>query len=192
MNNPRSRPVVVLLAGLAGSGKSTFAPYLAESMNATVLDSDNLFDAPRLAVGSALGVGLKIVDEPQWRDVVHGRLLSLFLALASTAATPARPVIAVSPWTAFRQPGSTAFDEACIGLTSEFRWVIATCPSEIRYGRICSRGREMDATKIAAGPIPDPDLGVPSECISIDLGCGLDSYPSIARNVAHALKCDQI
>ncbi len=192
MDNAQQRPVVILLAGLAGSGKSTFAPYLAEALNATVLDSDNLFDAPRVAVGSALGVGVKIVDEPQWRDTVHGRLLSLFLALASTAATPERPVLAVSPWTAFRQPRSKAFDEARAGLTSEFRWVIATCPSEIRYGRICSRGREMDATKISIGPTPDPDLDVPADYISVDLGCGLDLYPSIARDVAHALKCDQM
>jgi hypothetical protein len=185
MPNP---PLVILLAGLSGSGKSTFAPYLAEALDATVLDSDHLFNVPRTVVGSALGIGPKIVDEPQWRGVVHGRLLSFFLALASTAATPDHPVIAVSPWTAFRQLHSKAFDEARSGLTSEFRWVIATCPSETRYGRICSRGREMDATKIATGPTPDPDLDVPTGAICVDLGCGLELYPSLACDVAQALQ----
>jgi len=182
-----SPPLVILLAGLSGSGKSTFAPYLAESLDATVLDSDYLFDVPRAAAGDALGIGPKIVDEPQWRGVVHGRLLSFFLALASTAATPDHPVIAVSPWTSFRQRDSKPFDEARSGLTSEFRWVIATCPSEIRYKRICSRGREMDAKKIATGPTPDPDLDVPTGAICVDLGCGLDLYPSIAREAAQSL-----
>jgi energy-coupling factor transporter ATP-binding protein EcfA2 len=181
-------PLVILLAGLSGSGKSTFAPCLAKALNATLLDSDDLFVVPRTVVGSALGIGPKIVDEPQWRGVVHGRLLSFFLALASTAATPEHPVVAVSPWTGFRQLRSKAFDEARSGLTSEFRWVIATCPSEIRYERICSRGREMDATKIATGPTPDPDLDVPAGAVFVDLGCGLDLYPSIARDVEQALK----
>jgi len=181
-------PIVILLAGLSGSGKSTFAPYLAEALDATVLDSDYLFDVPRAAAGDALGIGAKIVDEPQWRSVAHGRLLSFFLSLASTAATPEHPVIAVSPWTSFRQRDSKSFDEARSGLTSEFRWVIATCPSEIRYQRICSRGREMDAKKIAIGPTPDPDLDVPAGAVCVDLGCGLELYRSLAYDVAQALR----
>ncbi|MGC9156154.1 MAG: hypothetical protein ACP5HZ_10965, partial [Ferrimicrobium sp.] len=69
----------------------------------------------------ALGIGTRVVDEPQWKDAVHGRLLSLFLALASTAATPAHPVVAVSPWTGLRQHYPEAFNQACAGLTSQFR-----------------------------------------------------------------------
>ena len=131
-----NQSLVVLLAGLPGSGKSTFAPYLAEALGANVLDTDDLFEAPRIAVGAALGIGTQVVDEPQWREVVHGRLLSLFLALVSTAAIPEHPVVAVSPWTGLRQHYPEAFDQACAGLTSQFRWVIATCPPEIRRSRI--------------------------------------------------------
>jgi broad-specificity NMP kinase len=71
-----NQPLVVLLAGLPGSGKSAFAPYLAHELNGSVLDTDDLFAAPRIAVGAALGIGTQVVDEPQWREVVHGRRLS--------------------------------------------------------------------------------------------------------------------
>jgi hypothetical protein len=46
----------------------------------------------------------------------------------------------------------------------------------------------MDATKIATGPTPDPDLDVPAGAVFVDLGCGLELYPSIAREAAQALK----
>ncbi len=179
-----TQPLVVLLAGLPGSGKYSFAPYLGTAIGASVLDTDKLFDAPRIAVGAALGLGTQVVDEPQWKSAVHGRLLSLFLALASTAATPEHPVIAVSPWTGFRRHYPKAFDEACAGLTAEIRWVIATCPPEIRHERICQRGRSMDATKIAAGMTPDPDLAVPPDAITVDLGCDPALYLTLAHQTA--------
>ncbi|WP_298443276.1 AAA family ATPase [Ferrimicrobium sp.] len=180
-----NQPLVVLLAGLPGSGKYSFAPYLAKAIGAaSVLDTDKLFDAPRIAVGAALGLGTQVVDEPQWKDAVHGRLLSLFIALASTAATPEHPVVAVSPWTGFRQHYPEAFDQACAGLTSQFRWVIATCPPEIRHSRIRSRARAMDATKIATLTRPDPVLTTPLGAITVDLGCDLGSYPTLAYQIA--------
>ena len=182
-----TRPLVVLLAGLSGSGKSTFAPYLAKEMSAHVLDTDDLFDAPRAAVGEALGIGPRVVDDPRWRGEVHGRLISLFLAMASTAATVEHPVIAVSPWTGFRKDPAT-FDVACAGLSARFRWVIATCSPETRYKRICDRGREMDATKIASGPIPEHDFITPTEAITVDLGGDPSTYPDLARATASRLQ----
>lgn len=182
-----SQPLVVLLAGLSGSGKSTFAPYLAKEMSATVLDTDDLFDVPRAAIGAALGIGPKVVDTPQWKGEVHGRLLSLFLAMASTASTAEYPIIAVSPWTGFRKDPSL-FDEAQSGLSANFQWVIAICPPEMRYQRICERGREMDATKIASGPMPEPELSTPKGAITVNLGGTLEAYPDIAHNIAVQLQ----
>lgn len=183
MSSIHRTPLVVLLAGLPGSGKSTFAPYLAKAMSAHVLDTDDLFDAPRVAVGNALGIGTKVVDEPQWIHAVHDRLLSLLLSLASTAATVDHPVIAVSPWTGFRkQP--VMFEKARAELLSEFYWVIATCPPQIRFERICERGRPMDSLKIASGLMPDPELNIPEGAITVDLGCSFDTYGVLASNVA--------
>ncbi|MHB8190645.1 MAG: hypothetical protein ACYDHP_09560 [Ferrimicrobium sp.] len=50
-------PCVILLSGLPGSDKSTFAPYLAQALNGYALDTDDLFDAPRQVVGAALEIG---------------------------------------------------------------------------------------------------------------------------------------
>ncbi len=46
-------------------GKYSFTPYLAKGIGASVLDTDKLFDAPRIAVGAALGLGTQVADEPQ-------------------------------------------------------------------------------------------------------------------------------
>ena len=115
-----------------------------------------------------------------------GRLISLFLAMASTAATVEHPVIAVSPWTGFRKDPAT-FDAARTGLSARFRWVIATCSPETRYQRICERGREMDATKIASGPMSEHDLITPKEAITVDLGGDFSTYPALADSVAALL-----
>jgi hypothetical protein len=178
-----NQPLVVLLAGLSGSGKSTFAPYLAKALDGNVLDSDDLFAVPRIAVGNALGVGTKVVDEPAWRDIVHGRLMSVFLAMASIAATRDHPVVAVSPWTAFREHPDS-FDRARVGLDSDFRWVISKCEPETRYQRICDRGREMDTSKVSAGVVLDPKFTTPPEAVVIDTECDISEYPALAEQVA--------
>jgi gluconate kinase len=177
------RPLVVLLAGLSGSGKSTFAPYLAKALDGNVLDSDDLFDSPRVAVGNVLGIGTKVVDEPAWRDIVHGRLMSVFLAMASVAATSEHPVVAVSPWTGFRQHPDS-FNRACVGLDSDFQWVIAKCEPETRYQRICDRGREMDASKVSTGVVLNPKFMMHPGSVVIDTECGAFQYPALAEQVA--------
>jgi len=166
MESTVDKPLVVLLAGLSGTGKSTFAPYLAKELGGTVLDTDNFFDIPRIAVGNALGIGTKIVDYPAWRTTVHGRLISLFLAMVSVAATHEHPVVAVSPWTGFRE-NLNSFDKACVGLDADFRWVVAKCEPETRYERICKRARPMDSLKVSAGVVPDPKLAIPPKSIFI-------------------------
>ncbi len=45
-----TQPLVVLLASLPGSGKYSFAPYLGTAIGASVLDTDKLFEARRMAL----------------------------------------------------------------------------------------------------------------------------------------------
>ncbi|MHB1712588.1 MAG: AAA family ATPase [Acidimicrobiales bacterium] len=141
-------PTVVLLAGRSGAGKSTFAPYLARRLGGVVLDSDDLFTAPRRAVGEATGLGLSVVNDPIWRGSVHPRLLSLLLSLAACAASTEHPVVAVSPFT-----GVVASLERLVagtaGVDVRWRWVVLVAEPGICRCRISERGWEMDAAKLA-------------------------------------------
>lgn len=140
-------PTVVLLAGRCGTGKSTFAPYLARRLHGSVLDSDDLFDAPRSAVASASGLGLAVVDGYTWREKVHPRLLELLLALSACAASPSSPVVAVSPWTAMLS-SPERFAHATSGLDVSWHWVVLQAePGVCRY-RISRRARPLDARKL--------------------------------------------
>jgi len=183
MESTVDKPLVVLLAGLSGTGKSTFASYLAKALDGSVLDTDDIFDMPRIAVGNILGIGTQVVDQPAWRTAVHGRLLSLLLAMASVAATHEHPVVAVSPWTGFRE-NLNSFDKACVGLDADFRWVIAKCEPKTRYQRICDRARAMDALKMSAGIMLDPKLAIPPKSIIMDTGCDISLYPAIADQLS--------
>ena len=117
------RPIVVLLAGRSGVGKSTFAPYLAHHLGAAVFDSDTLFEVPRRVVGDANGLGMAVVSNPLWRESVHPRLLDLLLALAACTATAERPAVAVSPWTAMLC-SPERFAAATDGMEVDWRWVM--------------------------------------------------------------------
>jgi len=178
-----SMPLVVLLSGLPGTGKSTFAPHLADEMGAVVLDTDDIFSTAREYVGAILGVGHQVVHEEGWKKDVHGRLLSLLLSLASTAAQPGRPVIAVSPWTGFLKDYPASFNAASAGLNAQFRWVIARCEPEIRLARIKKRGRQMDVVDVNQEKLPTPPRAV-----SVDLSYLVDAYPIIAKGVANQLR----
>ena len=137
-------PTVVLLAGRSGAGKSTFAPHLARRLGGTVLDSDDLFTAPRQAVGEATGLGVSVVNDPIWRNSVHPRLLSLLLSLAACAASAEHPVVAVSPWTGMLG-APERFATATAGLGIRWRWVVLQAEPGICRERISERGWEMDA-----------------------------------------------
>lgn len=141
-------PTVVLLAGRSGTAKSTFAPHLARRLGGSVLDSDDLFDAPRRAVGWASGLGISVVSDPIWRSSVHPRLLSLLLSLAACAASPGCPVIAVSPWTGMLA-SPERFVAATAGLDVRWRWVVLQAEPGICRYRISERRWEMDNAKLA-------------------------------------------
>ncbi|MHB1509128.1 MAG: AAA family ATPase [Acidimicrobiales bacterium] len=141
-------PTVVLLAGRCGTGKSTFAPHLVRRLHGSVLDSDDIFDAPRSAVAEASGLGLAVVDGPVWRQEVHPRLLELLLALAACAASSGSPVVAVSPWTAMLS-SPERFTRATSGLDISWRWVVLQAEPGVCKYRISDRARPLDASKLA-------------------------------------------
>jgi len=183
-----TRPLVVLLAGRSGVGKSTFAPYLARRLGGFVFDSDNLFDAPRRAVGEASGLGTAVVSSPVWKESVHPRLVDLLLSLAACGATPGHPVVVVSPLTAM-VASPERFAAATDGFDVDWRWVVLQAEPEICRRRIVERGWEMDTLKLAdwdnydqacrALPIPDGAFIVDTSIVV--------SWPNMAGGVVRWL-----
>ena len=183
------RPVVVLLAGRSGAGKSTFAPYLAHHLGAAVLDSDTLFAVPRRVVGDANGLGMAVVSDPLWRESVHPRLLDLLLALAACAATAERPAVAVSPWTAMLC-SPARFAIATEGMEVDWRWVMLQAAPEICRARIAARGWSMDHTKLADWDTYDRAcraLRVPEGAYVADTS-SVSSWPALGAEVARWVK----
>lgn len=179
------RPIVVLLAGRSGAGKSTFAPYLARHLGAAVLDSDDLFALPRRVVGDANGLGMSVVSDPRWRESVHPRLLDLLLALAACAATGERPAVAVSPWTAM-VTSPERFAAATDGMDVDWRWVVLQAAPEICRARIAARGWSMDHAKLADWDNYDRAcraLRVPEGAYVADTSF-VSSWPALGAGVA--------
>lgn len=183
------RPLVVLLAGRSGAGKSTFAPYLAHHLGGSVLDSDDLFSLPRRLVGDANGLGMAVVNAPLWRGSVHPRLLDLLLALAACAATAKRPAVAVSPWTAMVS-SPARFASATEGMEVDWRWVVLQAAPEICRARIAARGWSMDRAKLAdwetydraCRTLPVPEGGCVVNTSSVR------SWPALGAEVARWVK----
>lgn len=184
--------LVVLLAGRSGTGKSSLAPLLAGELGAVVLESDELFDLARTQVGAALGIGPDVVNEPIWAERSHPRLVSLLLGLASTAASGGRPIVAVSPFSAYRgYPGLFAADSAA--LATRWAWVVLDAPGEVCRQRIERRGWAMDAAKLADWAVYDRacrELAEPWGALVVDTSAPARSYPELAKSLAAGLRGD--
>jgi hypothetical protein len=185
-----NRPLVILLAGEPGSGKSTFAPYLAEALSGSILDSDDVFETTRRLVGEASGVGIDVVCSESYQENCHPRLLSLLLAFAATAARADHPVIAVSPWTGFLKDYPVSFEAACVGLDADFVWVFVVCSPTNSYDRMVYRGREIDAAKIAVGIQPRVSLRDLPDGLIVDSDdyFGTDAYQKQAARIAGMIR----
>jgi DNA polymerase III delta prime subunit len=182
--------LVILLAGEPGSGKSTFAPHLAEALGGSVLDTDDVFGTARELVGEASGAGISVVCSESYQENCHPRLLSLLLAFAATAASNTNPIVAVSPWTGFLKDYPVSFEAACAGLDADFVWVFVVCSPINSYDRMVYRGREIDAAKIAAGIQPRVSLRDLPDGLIVDSDdyFGTGAYEKQATHIADMIR----
>ncbi len=174
---------MVFIAGLPGTGKSTFAPYLAKEIgDAHVFDSDVLFAGVRDSYGKALETNA--INEPGWITFVHPALMNTLTALAAGCIAGGRSVVVVSPLG--RYVGKAGGMEE---LTANYAWakpkvVLAKCDEDVRLHRVSNRGRTMD------GRVHDRRMSpmVPTipHCV-VDLTCPLEEYEQLARVVAMSL-----
>ena len=176
------RPQMVFLAGLAGTGKSTFAPHLATALDAHVFDTDILFAALRASYSEAVGVNA--ISDPGWVTHVHPMLIHTMVALAAGTVSSGRSAIVVSPLGRFLgRPGGME------SLISDFEWarpivLLAECAETIRLSRVASRSREID---VAVHNVPLNPIVPAYPYIRIDLSCDVDAYPILARSVASSI-----
>ncbi|MEV4441568.1 gluconokinase [Streptomyces sp. NPDC049577] len=71
MSSPHAVPHVVVVMGVAGTGKSTIGPLVAEALGVPYAEGDDLHSAGNIAKMSA-GIPLDDADRAPWLDAVAG------------------------------------------------------------------------------------------------------------------------
>jgi predicted kinase len=130
---------VVVLAGAAGSGKSTVAAIVARALPAALLDIDVTFGpiAPLLAGHS--------------RSVVREAIYEALVDTAAGAAQAGAHVVIAAPFTRERRDPS-AWEQLCdrwaeAGAEAVLAWMCV--PEATLVKRLAARGAERDAPKLA-------------------------------------------
>ena len=133
--------MIVVVAGPAGSGKSTLGLHLARSLRLPYLDLDSITNPVLEGLGATLPMHW---NDPQFRDVVRpARYRALRQTLADQVAAGTGAVV-VAPFTAELR-GGAEWDElvASAGCIPVVVWVQAT--PELLAERRAARGADRDA-----------------------------------------------
>lgn len=143
--------MLIIVMGVAGSGKTTVAARLAEALRCPFLEGDALHSATSVEKMSR-GIPLTDADRAPWLEAVHARLLEAFRRGQSL-------VVSCS---ALRRSSRTVLAEG-IPVT----WVYLTGPAELIRSRLQDRtghymGPEMLASQLEA-------LEEPFEAIAADI-----------------------
>lgn len=69
--------IIVVVIGVAGSGKTTVGRMLADAMHCPFLEGDSLHPAPNVEKMTR-GIPLTDVDRAPWLAAIHARLLAAF------------------------------------------------------------------------------------------------------------------
>jgi len=144
---------LVVLAGAAGTGKSTLGAVLAVRIGAALLDFDTLTEPLAVALlgGRALGT-------PHEREVVRPLRYATLTAVALEVLGCGVGVVAAAPWTRELEDGAWLAH-----LTSQVgerggRLVVAhlRCDEPVRLARVARRGAARDAGRPPPAPAPRP------------------------------------
>jgi predicted kinase len=163
----RNRPVVLLVGGYAGSGKSEFSRILARATGWAILDKDT---ASRPAVELALearGLPPEDRESETYVSVIRPREYEGLMSLVVENVECGTSVVATAPFLReFSDPawvGRTTGQLEQLGAVVRLVWV--RCDAESMYGYLRHRGAARDAAKLADWPgylsQIDPD-GVPA------------------------------
>jgi predicted kinase len=139
-------PILHLICGPAGVGKSTYGRKLAAELGACFLDSDTVTE-PVVRAGMKLGG-----EDPADRDSAVYRAAfrdAVYECLFATAAEnlPHVDVVMVGPFTSeIQNPEFPVQLAARFG--AEVKVIFVTCEESVRKSRIEARGNSRDETKL--------------------------------------------
>lgn len=155
-------PVIVVVMGVAGSGKTTLGAMLADAVHCPFLDGDSLHPAANIDKMSR-GVPLTSADRAPWLRAIRARLLDAF-------RRGQRLIVACS---ALEQSSRTLLAEEL-----PITWVYLKGPADLFWSRLQHRtGHYMKADMLQS---QFEALEEPSDAILVDAA---QSPEAIARQV---------
>jgi predicted kinase len=154
MSSEAPSPVLVV-AGPAGSGKSTLGRSLAALLGAAVLDQDVATNPLMAQIAEIVGAGDDL-DHPALRGPVRDARYRCLVDVAADNARVGTPAVMIAPFTA-EVTDAARWTElvGLLGTRTELVWV--TVPPEVAWARRQQRGLPRDVA--AAGPaaaLPEP------------------------------------
>lgn len=151
-------PIVFVVAGPAGSGKSTFGRALAAQVGAAVIDQDVATNPLMAQLARLVGAGDDL-DHPGLRGPVRdARYRCVFDVVADNVGV-GRDVVMIAPFTReCSEPESFAQMVAQLG-TARVRLIWVTVPPEVALARRVARNQARDrsaSTVVARLSTPRP------------------------------------
>lgn len=148
-------PAAVLLAGAAGSGKTTLASALAAAAGYVLFDLDQVTGALSAAALALLGESADALDRSAGSALRAGRYASLADAAAANLSLGHRVILA-APFTAeCREAAALAALRTRLAAGSpaaaDAVLVYLDTPAALRRARLAQRGAARDRAKIAKG-----------------------------------------
>ncbi|GIF23091.1 sugar-phosphatase [Actinoplanes tereljensis] len=160
-------PVVVAVAGVAGSGKSTLGRALATALRAPLLDLDSLTN-PLLNCLPAEIFGGHWLASPHSAAVRAGRYAALCAVTRDTVAAVGRAVL-VAPFTAELRGGAD-WDRLRAAAGAGLRIVHIDGDADLFAARRARRSADRDRHRAALPPAPPPAIPV----LAVDGALGTD------------------
>ena len=152
-----SPPIAVVVAGVAGTGKSTLGRALAETLGAPLVDLDAVTN-PLLDALPAEVLGGHWLSSPHAADIRAGRYAAL-RAVAADAVATAGSAVLVAPFTAELQ-GGDAWDLLAAAVAPATLTVVHLVGDPaLLAARRGARGEARDAHR--------PDVGTPAPAVPV-------------------------